>query len=196
MKMILYVIVLAFVLNACKDNSSSEVKVTTDEDGNTIYEAKVGDGKPVGIVSREKDMNSLKEVSSMGDYIVGQVWTYKTREGEEKSRVTILRLEENEKIGGIIHVSLNGLKIKNSSSPESYTNEAGHLPFSVNAIRKSVIELESIIEVDSGYMEGYQMWRKAFEQGNAGVFTTSLIEGVNYLEKTFKQANTQPGASH
>lgn len=185
------IIVLIFTLNGCSDSEADKVAVSTDEDGNTVYEADFSNEKPVGIIPNSEELNTLKEVSELEDFRVGQVWIYKTRNEEESSRVTILRLEQNHNIGGIVHVSLMGLKIKNSAAADGLAKEASHLPFSLEAIKNSVIELESTVEVDMEYMQGYGIWRSAFEQGKAGVFTTSLIDGIEFLEDTFRRANIQ-----
>ena len=190
-KSIMSIIILALFLCGCSDSETTQVKVSTDEGGNTVYEAETGDGKSVGIVPSPGELNSLKEVSELGDFRVGQVWTYETRDGEENSRVTILRLEQNPKIGGIVHVSLNGLKIPNATAPDGFTEEASHLPFSEKAIIDSVVELQSSVEVSSEHTEGYEIWRSAFEQGKAGVFTTSLVEGIEFLEDIFRRASPQ-----
>jgi hypothetical protein len=34
----------------------------------------------------------------------GQVWSYKTRPGEERSTITILRVESSPKLGMIVHI--------------------------------------------------------------------------------------------
>ena len=45
------------------------------------------------------------------DYSEGQVWSYKTRAGEESSTVLINKVEQNDKLGKIYHISLDGVKV-------------------------------------------------------------------------------------
>lgn len=37
------------------------------------------------------------------------------------------------------------------------------------------------------YQEGYATWRKAFEQGEAGIFTVPVAEIVEFVEKAINQ---------
>ena len=190
------IIILAFVCSCSyADGDINNVEISTDKDGNVVYDVEIDEGKSIGVVPTQGELQSLKEVGELAGLQVGQVWTYKTRKGEENSLVTILRLEKNINIGGIVHVSLNGLKIANPAAPDGLTKEASHLPFAEEAIKKSVVALQLSVEVGSAYMEGYEMWRSAFEQGKAGVFTISLIEGVEFLEGMFRRVNTQQGTT-
>jgi hypothetical protein len=187
----LALILMFFCICSCSDKKSDNVKVSKDKSGNTIYEVEIAGGESIGIAPKNGRSISLMVVDQLGTFRVGQVWTYKNRVGEQNSRVTILRLEKSSNLGGIIHVSLKGLKINNPTAPAGITQEASHLPFSEEAIRKSVIELQSSTDVGSEYIEGYKTWRSAFQKGKAGIFATSLAAGVQFLEDTFRKANTQ-----
>ena len=55
----------------------------------------------------------MKRRPTIADYAVGQVWEYKTRPGEEASRIYIAKIDENEKLGRIFHIYIDGLTIKN-----------------------------------------------------------------------------------
>ncbi len=126
----------------------------------------------------------LKEVEALGALRVGQVWTYKTRPGEEASRLTVLRLEQHPVQGGYVHISLDGLHIPNPADPEKKEMEgAGHLPFSQSAVESSVIAVESTgAEISAESMEGYQTWRAAFDAGQAGVFSSDVASGVDAMQ--------------
>jgi hypothetical protein len=63
-------------------------------------------------------------------YAVGQIWEYQTREGEEKSTLTIVNVEKNKKNGTIINVFVGGLKVKNPNADNGLSDEIAHLPFS------------------------------------------------------------------
>ena len=47
----------------------------------------------------------------MEPFAPGQVWTYKTRPGEEASRIIVCRVETDPKLGEIVHIHVNGLQI-------------------------------------------------------------------------------------
>src|SRR5207253_5509873 len=53
---------------------------------------------------------------------IGDVWEYETRKGEEKSTVTILKVEISRELGAIVHVAVNKVKLANchgGPSPDS-----------------------------------------------------------------------------
>jgi hypothetical protein len=41
--------------------------------------------------------------------------------------------------------------------------------------------------INADYAEGYQMWKSAFDEGQAGVFTISLAEIINFVEDSINQ---------
>ncbi|WOO42769.1 hypothetical protein [Rubellicoccus peritrichatus] len=187
-----YLILLLLAVTGCSDNSSNDAKVSATEEGKSNKQIVANDGNSVGLFPMKAGKSTLEEVDQLGDFKKGQVWTYKTRKGEENSRITILRLEESPKVGGIVHIRVSGLKIPNPNEPDGFTEEAGHLPFSLKAATDSVREVESTAEVDQGYINGYEKWRSAFDQGKAGVFTTSVSDGIGFMAGTIQQANGKP----
>ena len=114
-------------------------------------------------------------------YAPGQVWTYRTRPSEAQSRLTILRVENAEPTGYIVHVRVDGVSIKNTSAPGGASRTIGHLPFAVAAIDASVVTMEKTTPVPD-FREGYDQWRAAFDQKKAGVWTTSVAEAVTAME--------------
>lgn len=114
---------------------------------------------------------------------IGQIWQYKTRKGEEESRVIILKVDkfENEII---VHVSVLNAKIKNSQIKGGISNEIGHLPFSRESIDKSLTKLESSNNELPDFIDGYKQWKKAFNSGKGGVFTVSVMEAIDYVEQS------------
>jgi len=71
-------------------------------------------------------------------YKIGQVWEYQTRKDEEKSTFTIVGVEKHKKLGTIINIYVGGLKIKNPNADNGLSDEIQQLPFSKEAIDKSV----------------------------------------------------------
>ncbi len=69
------------------------------------------------------------EPMSSDQFAPGQVWRYKTRSGEEASRVIIGRIEKSPKIGTIVHVKLTGLQIKNPDAPGGHSSVMTHAPY-------------------------------------------------------------------
>jgi hypothetical protein len=118
----------------------------------------------------------------------GQLWSYAHRPGEEGSTVEILRVEREPAFGTIVHVSVHGLRFRNPMAPGGFGNRIGHLPFAEDALRGSVRAVVGQREPDDEGREGYQSWRAAFEQGDAGVFTVSLADVVGMMEAALGDA--------
>ena len=123
-------------------------------------------------------------------YKVGQVWTYRTRPYEAGSVLTIVKTEVDDKLGSIIHIHLQGLRIKNPQAELGFTSFATHLPCSEEAIDQSVTELRQASGLFPGYEEGHQEWRKAFDAGNAGIWSIPVAEMVAAMETVLNQPQT------
>jgi hypothetical protein len=118
----------------------------------------------------------------------GQVWTYRTRPGEERSRVTVLNVDPDPRLGNLIHVRLDGLAIRSDLSPGGTCGEIGHLPYSEEALAASVLTLESTTQALPEFENGYRTWREQFDSGKAGVWTTPLSECVAAMEGALGRA--------
>jgi hypothetical protein len=113
-------------------------------------------------------------------YIPGQVWDYRMRDGEESSTITILRVESLPKIGVIVHVRVDGIRLKNCSGGPSPTT-IGHAPFTKDALDRSVTKLIEQRHALPDYEQGYNSWREAC----GGVYTIPLADMLNADEATF-----------
>ncbi len=113
-------------------------------------------------------------------YSPGQVWSYKTRESEGSSTITILRVETLPKIGRVIHIRIDGINIRNcSGGPSLHVIE--HAPFNKDAIDRSVLKLVDQRENLPNYEAGYSDWRAHC----GGVYTISVAEMLAVDEQTF-----------
>jgi hypothetical protein len=113
------------------------------------------------------------------------VWSYKARTGEESSTLTILRVESLPKVGVILHVRIDGIKLKNCSGGHSPTT-IQHAPFSREAIDRSVLKLVSQGNVIPDYEAGYLNWREHC----GGIYTIPVAEMVSVDEKTLNGGMT------
>jgi hypothetical protein len=120
------------------------------------------------------------QVTQDSKFRPGQVWAYQTREGEESSTITILRVESLPKIGVIVHVRLDGIRLKNCSGGPSPTS-IGHAPFAKDALDRSVTKLVEKRRALPEYEEGYNNWRQAC----GGVYTITVAEMLKADEMTF-----------
>lgn len=117
----------------------------------------------------------------------GQIWKYNNRKGENKSRVIILKVEDYGKKGQIVHIAVNGLKIKNKNVKGGITREISHLPFDKESIKSSLKELESETDKIPEFIDGYNKWKKAFENDEAGVFTSEIKYAVEFVDKSINK---------
>lgn len=120
-------------------------------------------------------------------YHVGEKWNYRTRPGEEDSLLTVLKVESSQKLGVIVHVSLDGLRIENPRAPGVASETIGHMPFAEAAIDKSVTTRAAAGDSVTAGGDGYEEWRRAFDAGDAGIFTIDVAEGVNVVAQTLSQ---------
>ena len=67
------------------------------------------------------------------------------------------------------------------------TRVVGHMPFAQEAIRESVVSVESTRASLPDYEEGYNTWKEAFDRGSAGVFTVSIAESVDLMEEVLNR---------
>ncbi len=117
----------------------------------------------------------------MSKFVSGQVWRYNTRPGEEASRLTILKVEPDARLGNIVHVAVHGVRIQAAASPGGGCPPVGPLPDDEAALSRSVTTLEQGRAADLD-LEGYHTWRRAFDEGKAGVWTLSLAEAIGAME--------------
>ena len=75
------------------------------------------------------------------NFAVGQVWKYNHRTGEDDSRITIVKVDEEPDYGSVVHVYISDLKIPNESAPDGITNFICHMHFVAGAVTHSGVEL-------------------------------------------------------
>lgn len=121
------------------------------------------------------------------DYAEGQVWSYKTRDGEQGSTLQINRIEHDPRLGDIFHISVSGVRLHNPHAPQGITTELPHFPVSIQTLEKSCIEPTGTASVNPDYLEGYQAWREAFDAGQAGVFDIAVADIVDIVESSISQ---------
>jgi hypothetical protein len=66
--------------------------------------------------------------AAAADYKEGQVWRYKTRPGEENSRLYIVKIEQGKGLGRVYHISLDGLHVANPRAASVSIETISHLP--------------------------------------------------------------------
>lgn len=126
--------------------------------------------------------NKANTNNTKPQFQVGQEWHYQTRNGEENSTLRIVKIERYETIGQMIHIAIQGIRIKNPKYPNSLLEEVLHLPYAENALRNSITHLKNDRVVLPDYEFGYVRWKTAFDEENAGYFGIPLREAIQWLE--------------
>ena len=116
----------------------------------------------------------------------GQVWTYKCRPHETGSRLTIIKVDT---LNGepTIHISIDGLKLKDKLSGDIFATVIEHLPFSLAAIKKSFLKNEGSIEPSIN--DGYLHWKELFDAGKAGIWNIEIRQAIAMTEETYNSSN-------
>ncbi|MFT4600431.1 MAG: hypothetical protein ACI857_000605 [Arenicella sp.] len=131
----------------------------------------------------------LTEVEEYQDdtYEVGQVWNYNSREGEENSALTVVHIDVDTVLGVIIHVYADGLNVTNPARPNGISETIQHLPLSKEAMDSSVTALKETVENLPDYLEGYNEWKSAFDNREAGIWSLPMNEIVGAIESIFEK---------
>jgi hypothetical protein len=91
------------------------------------------------------------------------------------------------RLGEIVHIHVDGLRFKNKRAPGGSSDQIGHMPYSAEALRKSLTKLESTGAALPTFEDGYQQWRSAFDKGKAGVWTAPVSEAITGMESAVNQ---------
>lgn len=122
------------------------------------------------------------------EFAVGQIWAYQHRPGESRSTLQICQIDDDARLGRIFHISVFQVQIP---TPGGGLCEAmPHLPVSLETLQQSVTTWQQDAPVPGDYREGYQIWREAFDQGDAGIFTLSVAEILDITARMAAQGHT------
>jgi hypothetical protein len=136
----------------------------------------------IGVLPK-KDV-TLKDATDE-KFKVGDVWEYDTRQGEEHSKVTILKLDISPELGVIIHVGVDNVHFSNChGGPEP--DAVPHMPFLRKALDASVRKRVASDQPLPDFQAGYEEWRSAYSQKKAGVYVINVAGAVSVAEKTFR----------
>ena len=136
---------------------------------------------------------TLDTESSASGFKPGQVWSYKTRDGDDKSLLTILKIEDHPKFGMVAHIHVSDVKIPTKLVLDGEYKTIEHLPISVPYLKDSVVKLEETSGDIPKFKDGYDLWQNAVENGGAGVFEMSVAESVNHTAGALRSSIARSG---
>ena len=126
----------------------------------------------------------LREVND-DKFKPAQVWSYNTRENEEASTLTVLRVDEYSEKKRIVHIRVDHVHLKNchgGNAPETFE----HMPFSRESLDESVIQALRNGPVPD-FHDGYSEWRSAWDAGKAGFYTITVARALDASQAVFDQ---------
>ena len=118
------------------------------------------------------------------EYASGQVWRYKTRPGEEASRLYIVQIDELSNGNQIYHILLNKVAIGASGfSMVEFHETVPHIPVSNDTLEISVTELEQENAVIPDIAQSIEKWQRDFENGEDGVYIESISAILDVIQR-------------
>ncbi|HEY8091974.1 MAG TPA: hypothetical protein VIF09_29130 [Polyangiaceae bacterium] len=117
----------------------------------------------------------------------GERWHYQTRPGEEGSTLTVLKVDASPRVGTIVHIHVDGLKLKTPPNSSVHSDQIGHMPFAEAAMEQSVTTMIAKDVPLPDFAPSYGEWRRAFENGKGGVFTITVAKGVDFVESNLNK---------
>ncbi len=115
----------------------------------------------------------------------GEAWSYHARDGEEASRVLILKVEKRGKLGVVVHVAVDGLTIANprgGSATERTIPVISHIPMQRDALVQSVRErIDASAEVPPDWQRGYERWLGDYRERKGTIWKKPLAEVIQVI---------------
>jgi hypothetical protein len=123
------------------------------------------------------------------NYEIGQIWRYRTRDGEENSQIVILN-SIRVGIDTVYSICVEGVKLKNPWIQGGIQTTLPHSPVSKEALDLSVLESIGIRQNPlDDYAEEFQEWKEPFDRGEAGYFIITIAEILDLIEQAVNNAS-------
>ncbi len=142
------------------------------------------------ITEYQTDLNVNEEQQS--NFSAGQVWSYKTREHEQKSKLTILKIDYFEN-AVVVHIRLDNIELQDSAAPKGVRTTVPHMAFLQAALQSSVINLIDKNRRLPDFSKEYQNWREGDGIGTAWAWHFGISEALTGLERIY--SNEQQSSS-
>jgi len=119
-------------------------------------------------------------------YRPGQVWGYQTRPCDEQSYLIVVKVDDAPDLTNIVHICVEGVRIKDSLSRQWTVKTIGHMPIAEEALSASVTEMLGVTTQLPDFHEGYETWRTEFENSHAGYFTVPVAACVEIVAQAIE----------
>jgi hypothetical protein len=115
-------------------------------------------------------------------FVPGQVWTYRTREGEEGSLVHIGMVERVEGFGTVVHVMVSDVRVPRPGDADPAPEDVPHLALTDAALRESVLAKSEVPPRLDQFFVGYQSWKAEVASGAGGVLELPVADVLELIE--------------
>ncbi|WP_373034140.1 hypothetical protein [Sulfurovum sp.] len=115
------------------------------------------------------------------EYRYHQMWSYKTRCGEDGSEILINSIDITDKYGPVYHVSVFNVKMKKVTT-EGKVKILPYLALSKESLDKSVIKLTAERYPYLPFHKEYVKWKEALEEGTEVVYKDAVADILESLE--------------
>jgi hypothetical protein len=121
--------------------------------------------------------------SKTDNYQVGQVWTYQTRQGEESSRLIIVRTTSKPGIGKVYSIFIENIQLDVGDG--EIQEQLPHAPVSKEVLDASVLEMVETRQRLPDFEWAWQEWLDA----GGGVYSIPVARILNTTEQAVATAN-------
>lgn len=116
------------------------------------------------------------------EYAPGQAWTYRTRPGAEASTIVIRKKDIEPEDGEVFHISILGANLRNHRIEEGLQRSMHHAAVARATLDQSLLDYIGDGDGDETWMDGYDVWRQAYDNGDAGIFDIPVADILGYIE--------------
>lgn len=116
---------------------------------------------------------------------VGDVWGYKTRSGEDNSRLTVVKIDSSPELGIIVHIAVDNLTWKDCQN-RPFPQSVPHMPFARKALDVSLLKQTGVVQSLPDYQNGYEEWKAAYSKKSAGIYIIEVRDAVSVAEQTYR----------
>jgi hypothetical protein len=135
---------------------------------------------------------SEDDEAQQNTFSAGQVWSYITRDNEQKSELTILKVDYFEN-AVVVHIRLDNIEIQDPLAPNGVRTIIPHMAFLQTALQSSVIKIVDKNRRLPDFSKEYQNWREGDGVGTAWAWHFSISEALTGLERLY--SNEQQSSS-
>ncbi|MFV2060356.1 MAG: hypothetical protein ACC653_06695 [Gammaproteobacteria bacterium] len=134
------------------------------------------------VTNYQLDLESDEEQQS--SFIAGQVWSYKTRQHEQNSKLTILKVDYFES-AVVVHIRLDNVAVMDPGVSKGVRTVVSHMAFMQTALQSSVVKLLDKNRRLPEFSKEYQQWREGDGVGTAWAWHFSVSKALKGLEKLY-----------